>query len=48
LTGLLVFASASFMLMGMRPKELIAITPVYFLLISLGLPGMWQWAKRVG
>jgi hypothetical protein len=46
LAGLLAFISASCMLMGMRPKELIAITPIYFLLISLGLPSAWQWLSQ--
>jgi hypothetical protein len=35
--GVLVFVSASGMLVGLRHKEIIAITPVYFLLISIGL-----------
>jgi hypothetical protein len=35
LTGVLVFISGSAMLLGMRAKEIITITPVYFFLVSL-------------
>ena len=43
LTGLLVmlsgmsFACASFLLLGIRSKEAIAISPTYFLFLSIGL-----------
>ena len=39
--ALLVFISGSAMLIGMRAKEIIAITPIYFFLVSLGLPNAW-------
>ena len=38
LLGILVFISASGMLLGLRQKELITITPLYFLLLSIVLP----------
>jgi hypothetical protein len=41
LAGLLVFISGSAMLLGMRGKEIITITPVYFFCISISLPNAW-------
>lgn len=43
LVALLAFISASGMLLGLRQKELIAITPLYFLLLSIGLVSGGKW-----
>ena len=37
LAGVLALVSASGILLGLRQKELIAITPVYFLIVSIAL-----------
>ena len=37
--GLLAMVSASGILLGLRQKELISLTPVYFLFLSIGLRG---------
>jgi hypothetical protein len=50
MVALLAFISASGILLGLRQKELIAITPVYFLLLSIALPpavrGMLDAARK--
>ena len=47
LAALLCFISASAILLGLRHKELVTITPAYFLLISIGLVTALEWlAKR--
>lgn len=43
IAALMSFISASGMLLGLRQKELIAITPVYFLLLSIGLLSTSEW-----
>ncbi len=46
LAALLAFISASGILLGLRQKEIIALTPTYFLLVSIGLPSMAGGIKK--
>jgi hypothetical protein len=43
LAALLAFISASSILLGLRQKELIAMAPLYFLFVSIGLVGAAGW-----
>jgi hypothetical protein len=47
MAGLMAFISGSAMLLGMRAKEIITITPIYFLLISVGLSSAWHYIHDV-
>jgi hypothetical protein len=43
--GLLTFVSASYMMLGIRFKEAVAIVPVYFLVSSIGISSAFRFAR---
>jgi hypothetical protein len=47
LGGLAMFMGASAMLMGMRTKEQITVTPLYFALVAAGLVSAFRWGREL-
>jgi hypothetical protein len=48
-SAVLLFVLASTALIGLRSKEVVAITPLYFVVSGVGISGAWDWVtRRVG